>query len=719
MGALYILLDYILPDSTDFRTLLTPMLRGKRGKGEFFMNKRCKMIVTVVLFCVCAVNVAADRLELIRYVNLWDNNSVRSSDTSGITYHPSSGRLIIADSEISEYGNATDADGKRIFSGHNIFEVSLDLRNLIRAYFAAPDSGKKTEPTGIAYNPLDGHVYVTDDDRKRILRYRYDDGDRFGSPVAETETSLDSLYTDPEGIGCDPRTGILYVVSGTKEERVLKFRFDTKSGVFVSLGEFSVASHITDPEGIGIDPVTGNVFLVSTGGIAEFEKDGTFVQFFDYSFFRDEAELILNVAKTLPGGLTFAPSSDPNDNPDIYSIYITHRGIDNGAFPEKNTLDGAVSELRLVREHKPNKAIKVPADYPSLQSAIDAAKERDTIIVSPGLYQESLVLSGKALKLVSEHYLTGNDKTIDTTIIDGGGGKAVIAVKESVEPETTISGFTIRNGDDGISAYGVFNLTHCHITETTDGIDYEGGGGLLSYCRFTHNRDDAIDLDGPTAVTIEHCHIEDNGDDGIEIRLHPYSGDVLHVHIRNNRIERNGEDGIQLIDYNTLSDRTFLIEGNVIADNAMVGIGCMGNENTREDYSGAPVPETIHIFNNTFINNSYHLTGGSNLLAVNNIFVHAKVLAINNCTDSSKLTHNLFWKNADTQLGSNIDMKTIVSKDPLFNTDRQLRGNSPAIDTGVADITWQGKALQIMIPAEYYGNAPDLGAFETLHGNQK
>ena len=309
------------------------------------MITRFQMIVVTVLLFACGGTHAADRLELIKHVNLWTESPVRSSDTSGLTYHPPSGHLIIADSEISEYGSATDADGKRIFSGYNVFEVSLDLRTRFNEHFAAPDIGEATEPVGIAYNPTDGHVYVTDDDRKKIFRYRYDEGPKFGNPVAETNTSLDSRYTDPEGIACNPETGILYVVSGTKEERVLKFRFDTDTGLFVSLGEFSVASHIQDPEGIGIDPETGNVFLVSARGIAEFKKGGTFVQFFDYSFFGET-----KVKGTLPGGLTFAPSSDPNDHPDNYSIYISHRGIDNGQFPGKNTLDGAVSEVRLVRQ---------------------------------------------------------------------------------------------------------------------------------------------------------------------------------------------------------------------------------------------------------------------------------------------------------------------------------------------------------------------------------
>ena len=649
----------------------------------------------------------ADRLELIAHVNLWDGSPVRSSDTAGLMYHPASGHLIIVDSEISEYGESTAPDGELVFAGHNVFEASLDLKTRYAAYFAPPDSGTKTEPVGIAYNPLDDHLYVTDDERKRILRFPFDDGGKFGPPLADVYTSLDGRYTDPEGIACDQTTGILYVASGTQQERVLKYRFDVDAERFVLLGEFSVEAHISDPEGIGIDPVTGNVFLVSRGGIAEFTNDGAFVQLFDFSF-----HTILDVAATLPGGLTFAPSSDPNDHPDTHSIYVSHRGIDNGRFPAQNTLDGAISEIRLVREPTVTNPVRVPADHGTIQAAIDAATDGDTIVVSPGVYSESLVISGKALTLVSMHFLAGGSETIDETIIDGDGGEYAVRVS-GAGTGSTISGFTIRNADDGITADVPFTLTHCNVTETSDGIDYEGGGGLVRYCRFTGNRDDGIDLDGPTAATIEHCVISDNGDDGVEIRLHPYTGETLATHIRDCRIERNGEDGIQLIDYDTMSDRTFLFEGNFIVDNAMAGIGCMASANTREDYTGAPIPEAIHVSGNTFAGNSHHLTGGGNLLAANNIFTRAGVLAVSNAVGNSQLARNLFWSNPIDYRNANVEAGTTLQTDPLLDADMRPSEGSPATDAGVTHVAWGDSTVRVVAPAEYCGPAPDLGAWES------
>lgn len=74
-----------------------------------------------------------------------------------------------------------------------------------------------------------------------------------------------------------------------------------------------------------------------------------------------------------------------------------------------------------------------PADFSSIQEAIDAANPGDTILVKAGTYYEHVVID-KALKLVGENK--------NTTIIDGNGTGTVILIgKDNV----TVAGFTIRN----------------------------------------------------------------------------------------------------------------------------------------------------------------------------------------------------------------------------------------------------------------------------------
>ena len=700
------------------------------------MQKSCAPLALaslslVALACGLALSPAparADRLELVRYTDLWTGSPVRSSDASGVTYLPERGRLLIADSEISEYGKAADpATGRRIFEGYNVFEASLDLSARLGAHLASPADTDRREPVGIVYNSADGHVYVTDDDQKRIYRYPFERGHRFGDPVASALTSFDGpvasaltsfdgRYTDPEGITCDPATGELFVCSGTREERVLVFRFDAAADTFTFVRDFPVDDHLRDPEGIGLDPGTGHLFLVSAEGIAEFARDGAFVQFFDFGFLEGTG-----VTFTLPGGLTFAPSSDPNDPVETHSLYVTCRGVDNGAFPEKNSLDGGLAELRLVRPRTVGRALRVPEEHATIQAAVDAAAHGDTILVAPGVYVGPVDLGSKRLTLISRHYQSADEEDVARTIIDGEGGDFALRIDGPGEGEPAqgvarplVWGFTIRNANDGITATAPFDLVHCRVTETTDGLDYEGGGGTVRFCRFDHNRDDAVDLDGDTAALIEYCDLVDNGDDGIEIRLHPHGGpDTLDIVIRRNLIARNGEDGVQLIGYDEETARRFRIHGNRIVANAMAGIGMMPGANTREDYTGAPLPEQIVVANNTFADNEQHLVGGARVLVANNILTGARVVAVSRVGGKSRILRNLVWGNTRDGTGGNWKGRDALKADPRFaGPGHTLAAGSPAIDAGLDRATWGGREWPLVSPAEYSGRAPDLGAVE-------
>ena len=283
--------------------------------------------------------------------------------------------------------------------------------------------------------------------------------------------------------------------------------------------------------------------------------------------------------------------------------------------------------------------IQVPQEQPTIQAGIDAAQDGDLVLVSPGIYEEQLTISGKTITLASHFYTTGDPYFIDQTIIDGNG-LSVITIDPDVGTDTKITGFTIRNGDDGIFAHAKLHILDNYFTGNRDAIDYEGGGGVCRNNLFENNRDDAVDLDGPAGAIIENNIIINNGDDGIEIRLHAYSGPTLDIIIQNNIISGNGEDGIQLIDYPDVSDRVFYIRHNLIEANAMVGLGLMDNGETREDYRAASIPERIHLYNNTFTGNPYAVTGGDNLIALNNLFVNASAIAIKKVDGNS-----ISWNN--------------------------------------------------------------------------
>src|SRR5262245_27005056 len=83
--------------------------------------------------------------------------------------------------------------------------------------------------------------------------------------------------------------------------------------------------------------------------------------------------------------------------------------------------------------------IRVPADQPTIQSAIASASSGDIVQVAPGTYLENLNFLGKAVRVTSEH-------GPNVTIIDGNGIGPVAAFVTAEGRESVLNGFTLRNG---------------------------------------------------------------------------------------------------------------------------------------------------------------------------------------------------------------------------------------------------------------------------------
>ncbi len=90
--------------------------------------------------------------------------------------------------------------------------------------------------------------------------------------------------------------------------------------------------------------------------------------------------------------------------------------------------------------------LKVPENYSTIQSAIDAATDGDTVLVFPGIYRENINFNGKAIVLAGNFIFTKDTSLITQTVIDGDSSESVITLNHGEDTTSVIVGLTITNG---------------------------------------------------------------------------------------------------------------------------------------------------------------------------------------------------------------------------------------------------------------------------------
>lgn len=96
--------------------------------------------------------------------------------------------------------------------------------------------------------------------------------------------------------------------------------------------------------------------------------------------------------------------------------------------------------------------INVPADYPTIQAAINAANPGDTVIAAEGTYYEQVNFIGKKPLLVASRFLLDGDTNhINSTILDGSllpdiDNASVVLFTSGEDTTSILCGFTVRGG---------------------------------------------------------------------------------------------------------------------------------------------------------------------------------------------------------------------------------------------------------------------------------
>lgn len=175
----------------------------------------------------------------------------------------------------------------------------------------------------------------------------------------------------------------------------------------------------------------------------------------------------------------------------------------------------------------------VPADFTTIQQAINAAVNGDTVLVSPGTYLERISLGSK---LISVRSTDGPE----VTIIDATFLGTVVTIASGATRDTIVEGFTLTRGNGGSDAGGVRISSASPIIRNNIITDNRGGGSgngiasqfssaLIVGNRITNNRNSGNSSGG-------------GGGGGIYVGGNPCPSNpppTCGTEIRNNVIEGN------------------------------------------------------------------------------------------------------------------------------------------------------------------------------------
>lgn len=176
--------------------------------------------------------------------------------------------------------------------------------------------------------------------------------------------------------------------------------------------------------------------------------------------------------------------------------------------------------------------IRVPDDYPTIQDAINAAHDGDTIQVAAKTYYERIVVN-KSVSLIGEDS--------KSTIIDGSKGGIVVNITVS---GVQLRGFTIQNGGSyaGIWVERPFGSTTINVIIEGDILTGNYIGVLLSRCKYVEIKNNTF-LNNQYGIRTTYSSFNTISNNTISssvfygIHLHSYSeyNDIILNTLQNNK----------------------------------------------------------------------------------------------------------------------------------------------------------------------------------------
>ncbi len=357
-----------------------------------------------------------------------------------------------------------------------------------------------------------------------------------------------------------------------------------------------------------------------------------------------------------------------------------------------------------------SRIINIPADYSTIQSGINASLSGDTVLVAPGVYNESLGPDGRNILLTSS-------QGPETTFVRGG-----IGIGNGEDSTCIIRGFTfIGTSNDpwfgygpvvGITGISTFpkvegNIIRDNVCQGTigSGVGFYNSNGIFRH-NIVENNWGGYQAGGIFAwqyrnIEISYNVIRNNfsGFTGFDATggagIYVFGGRIF-----NNMIYRNAVDagcgqipaGAGILAHSRYRDATpTYIYNNTIARNRAY---CNGNPGYG---AGIYVTSWIEPMESFIIEN--------NIIAFN---IHGGLEA----PAGIEVEYNLLYGNTDYDLRIPDTSETNIFANPLFadtaNNDYHLLPGSPAIDAGDPSYPLDPDSTRVDIGALFYDQSTDI-----------
>lgn len=381
--------------------------------------------------------------------------------------------------------------------------------------------------------------------------------------------------------------------------------------------------------------------------------------------------------------------------------------------------------------------INIPQDYDSIQSGINHSSNGDVILIQPGIYHESLDFLGKNIIVASLFHTQQDTNYINSTIIEAPEqSENLIKFVTSETRACLLKGFTIRNANNTTSRGGaVFiryaspTISDCKITNNYSSVAggaicAENSSAKILNCSFSNNSSNyggalAIMFNNPSSpFEIIKCNFLNNSAN-YGAGAHLTASDIIIKDCAFFDNTASNEGGAIL----ALGTNVSLMRSLIANNSAQKGAGIYSMMQTNSS--------TFKIINSTICNQNASENGGAlfldkgtTALIINSIlsFNNPQEIYFNPENVQSKLIiNNSIIKNGMNSIITNNNgdisqYSNVMENDPLFvdslSHNYSLSSSSPAINYGITTFSYNDQVIFNYNPIDYFGNAPDLGAYE-------